>query len=65
MSKTAAIKAALPHLIADRDCLYEGVCIEDGSVPDERDRKDLADLDAVIDQCQAAIASDPRGHEHD
>ena len=65
MSKTAAIKAALPHLIADRDCLYEGVTLEDGTVPDERDRKDLAAIDAVIDQCQAAIAPVPRGHGHD
>lgn len=58
MSRTEAIKAALRHLIADRDCLYEAISLRDGTIPDPLDKKDLNDLDAVIDQCQAAIAAD-------
>lgn len=52
--RTALVKATA-QLIINRDCLYESVTTQDGDIPDEQDRDDLAEADALIDECQAAL----------
>lgn len=54
VKKNAALDAALDVLCAMRRDVYENVRLDDGSVPDEVDREELAALDAVINQCQDA-----------
>lgn len=51
----AALVKATARLILDRDCLYESVTTSEGEIHDERDREDVAEADALIDECQAAL----------
>jgi hypothetical protein len=59
----AALVKATARLILDRDCLYEGITTSEGDILDEQDREDLADADALIDECQTALDG-PIAHPH-
>lgn len=52
----AALKAALPLLTDYRDVLFENASLKDGTIPDERYRREITRFNKVIAECQAVIA---------
>lgn len=57
------LKDAHDYIMLDRDCLYEAITLEDGSIPDETDRLDLKAVDELLDEMQEALASVQTGPE--
>lgn len=51
-----ALEAATKELISERDCLCDSVTTEDGEYTDPADGEGIAELDALINQCQSALA---------
>jgi len=51
-----ALEAAARALIGERDCIYDGASLPDGTIPDGEDAAGIAEMDRVINQCRAAQA---------
>jgi len=49
------VKKMHRHLLAERDCFYEGCSDSDGNIPREDDRASLAAIEADIAEAQALI----------
>jgi len=52
----AALEAATREILGDRDCLYDSITDGEGNIVDPSDAEGLAELDALLDRCNAAIA---------
>jgi len=50
------LRKARRYLLLDRDCLYDAVSLKDGTIPDANDAEDVAKIDALIDEIDAALA---------
>lgn len=53
-----ALEKLLAEYIAERDCFLDGIVLPDGRIQSEGDRQSLAEMDAIIDECQRALAAD-------
>lgn len=53
----AALEKAVRMLIGERDCAYDSYTNSEGEYDDEDCEREVAELDAVIDECQAALAT--------
>lgn len=51
----AALEAATHHLLDDRACYRESITTTFGAIPDPDDRASLAELDNLVDRCNAAL----------
>ena len=52
----AFARRSLPMLIAERDCLYDGVTNAEGEYSDDEDRMAVEQIDREIDELRALIA---------
>ena len=52
---TSVIERSVKTLIAERDCFYDGCSLPDGSVDDEHDKSELADMDSLINDLQEVL----------
>lgn len=49
------LKEAHDYILLDRDCLYESITLDDGSIPNKRDRDDLEAVDDLLNRLQAVM----------
>ena len=50
-----ALRKARRSIVFERDCVFEGVSLKDGTIPDEQDANDVAAIDELIDEIDAAL----------
>lgn len=55
MSIHEILRKAREYIRDDRDCLYQAVTLRDGTIPDEGDAKDVAEIDALLDEIDTAL----------
>jgi len=52
----ASLEECIREILAERDAFYDAESTGDGYIADPMTRADLAEMDAIIDRAQAAIA---------
>lgn len=59
MTHTQALESALRRLLAayihERDCLFDSVSSEGGTICDPEDAEAVAEMDVLIDECRGLL----------